>query len=144
MTAGLVDGDEYTGWEMTAITAILLNAIGVYRVPSDHLFIYFVFLNQLTEEQFEVIKQNTILCDEHISARMALVCSHLINADDKGFHEAIDSDEPIELDDNYQAWCDDCERLWLQEEELSDTFKAFADMKVVCEECYFKIKDRNL
>lgn len=144
MTTGLIDGDEYTGWAMTSITAKLLNAIGAYRAPFDHLHAYFAFLNQITEDQFDEIKRNTIQCEDHTSARMALVCQHLINADNKGFHEAIDSDAIKDDDDTFQAWCDDCERLYPQEQDLSDKFKAFADMKVVCEECYFEIKKRNI
>ena len=45
LTQRLIDGDEYTGWAMTSISAKLLNAIGMYRAPSDHLFIYFIFTN---------------------------------------------------------------------------------------------------
>src|ERR1700733_8160178 len=48
LTEGLIDGDEYTGWAMTAIAAKQLSAIGAYRVPLDDvLFIYFIFMNEL-------------------------------------------------------------------------------------------------
>jgi len=36
-------GDEYDGWEMTAIAANIMNAKGAYRVPSDNLFSFFIF-----------------------------------------------------------------------------------------------------
>jgi hypothetical protein len=40
LTQGLINGDEYTGWAMTAIAVKLLSAIGAYRIPHEHLFIY--------------------------------------------------------------------------------------------------------
>ena len=41
---------------MTSIASKLLNAIGAYRVPHEHLFIYFIFTNELTQEEYEALK----------------------------------------------------------------------------------------
>lgn len=37
LTKGLIEGDEYTGWAMAAISAKLLNIIGSYRIPTSIL-----------------------------------------------------------------------------------------------------------
>lgn len=71
LTKGLFEGDEYTGWEMTAISAKLLNAIGSYRISQEHLFIYFIFINELTQEEYEGLKDKYANCDRHISDKVA-------------------------------------------------------------------------
>lgn len=35
--------DEYDGWEMTAISALVLKAKGAYRVPTEKTFSFFIF-----------------------------------------------------------------------------------------------------
>jgi hypothetical protein len=143
LTNGLFDGDEYTGWAMTAVTAKLLNAIGMYQVPHEHLFIYFIFTNELTQEEFDRLKDEQITCETHGAGRIAFVCQHLINGDCAGFHEAFESNPLIEQDDDYQAWCDECEKVRLKEGEWNDVSMAFAKIKLVCDQCYLEIKRRN-
>ncbi|WP_419698609.1 DUF6882 domain-containing protein [Mucilaginibacter sp. NFX135] len=143
LTQGLIDGDEYTGWAMTAITATLLNAIGVYRIPQEHLFIYFIFTNELSEETYNSLKEKVVLCDSHGSGRLAFVCQHLNKNEYSGFHEAFESDPLIEPEDDYQAWCTECENIRLQEGEWNDVSMEFAKIKVICNQCYFEIKKRN-
>ncbi|GAA3977411.1 DUF6882 domain-containing protein [Mucilaginibacter dorajii] len=143
LTTGLFEGDEYTGWEMTAIALKLLNAIGAYQVPHEHLFIYFIFTNELTQEQCDALKDKYIECDNHVSARTAFVCQHLITNTCAGFNEAFDSDPAIETEDEHQAWCNKCEKTRLKEGEWTEEAMAFANIKVVCDQCYFEIKERN-
>jgi hypothetical protein len=144
LTTGIFDGDEYTGWSMTAISARLLNAIGSYRVPDEHLFIYFIFTNELTQDQYDLLKDKYVDCSDHISDRAAFVCKHLLNENSTGFNEAFRSDQAIEEDDDYQAWCDECEAVRLKEGEWTDSAMAFANIKIVCNQCYFEIKGRKL
>jgi hypothetical protein len=35
--------DQYDGWEMTAISAYLMNAKGAYRVPLDNTYSFMIF-----------------------------------------------------------------------------------------------------
>lgn len=35
LTSKFLEANEYTGWEMTAVTAHLLKALGTYRFPTD-------------------------------------------------------------------------------------------------------------
>jgi hypothetical protein len=143
LTKGLFEGDEYTGWEMTAISAKMLNSIGSYRISQAHLFIYFIFTNELTQEEFEGLKDKYVSCDKHISDKVAFVCHHLIENTGIGFHEAFDSDPGVEEEDEYQAWCNKCEKIRLKKGEWTDEAMVFANIKVVCNQCYFEIKERN-
>jgi hypothetical protein len=139
----LENGDDYTGWALTAITAKLLNAIGAYRIPQEHLYIYFVFTNELTEDEFNALKDKYVECATHGTSRIAFVCQHLLKGSNLGFHEAFESDPLIEPDDDYQAWCDECNKVWEREGEWNEASMAFSDIKVVCDECYFEAKRRN-
>lgn len=143
LTQGLFNGDEYTGWAMTAISAKLLNAIGAYRVPQEHLFIYFIFTNELTQEEYEALKDKYINCDSHVSGRIAYVCQHLNKDTFTGFHEAFDPDTITDEDDGYQAWCDECEEVRMKEGEWNDISMAFAKIRLVCDQCYFDIRKKN-
>ena len=143
LTNGYFEGDEYTGWEMTAISARLLNTIGTYRIPQEHLFIYFIFTNELTQTEYDRLKEQYVNCDEHLSDRLAFVCQHLLDGTSPGFHEAFDSDPTVDEDDDYQAWCDKCEKVRSEEGEWTDVAMVFSDPKIVCNQCYFSIKARN-
>jgi len=143
LTKGLFEGDEYTGWAMTAIANRLLGSIGSYRVPQDHLFIYFIFTKELNQGEYHTLKKNLILCDRHESGRIAFVCQHLIQNPRSGFHEAFESNPLFEPDDDYQAWCDECENIRMKEGEWNNASMAFANIKLVCNQCYFEIKARN-
>ena len=144
LTQGLLDGDEYIGWALTAISAKLLSAIGAYRVPHEHLFIYFIFRNELTQEEYDALKDKYIECDRHVSGRIAFICQHLNKDEYTGFHEAFDPDTINDDDDEYQAWCDECEKVRLKEDGWNDTSMAFAKIKLVCDQCFFEIRERNL
>jgi hypothetical protein len=47
-------------------------------------------------------------------------------------------------EDDFQAWCDECEGVRKSEGEWNDQSMKFADIKVVCEKCYFEMKELNL
>jgi len=144
LTNGLIDGDEYTGWAMTSISAKLLNAIGMYRAPSDHLFMYFIFTNELSQEEYDFLKDRYIICEEHDVRRVTFICQHLNKHQYTGFHEAFESDPLIDPDDeDYQAWCDECEKERLKQDGWNDISMALAKIQAVCDKCYFEIKERN-
>lgn len=79
--------------------------------------IYFVFTNELTQEQYDGLNDKYVECESHGMSRIALVCQHLLKGSNLGFHETIDSNPLIEPDDDYQAWCNDCEKAWEREGE---------------------------
>ena len=43
LASAFLEADEYTGWEMTAIAAHVLGALGAYRFPTDDGFCFLVY-----------------------------------------------------------------------------------------------------
>lgn len=84
-------------------------------------------------------KDYTVDCDTHGRQAGAIVCRHMINTKDRVVGFVENSDDPNDL----QAWCDACEALFLQECELTETFREFCDMSVVCTDCYHTYKARH-
>jgi hypothetical protein len=81
----------------------------------------------------------TILCGTHGKRAAAVTCGHLLDDTDRvlGFME--NSSDPTGL----QAWCDGCEHVYQQEGELTPAFKQFHDLKVVCDLCYARLRERH-
>ena len=82
-------------------------------------------------------------CESHGASRTAFVCQHLNKNTHTGFHEAFESNPLIEPDDDYQAWCDECEKMRQQEGEWNDVSEGFAEIRLICDQCFFEIKSRN-
>jgi hypothetical protein len=143
LTTGLIGADEYTGWEMTSICAKILSAIGVYRFTQEHLTFYVIFTNELTKEQYDSWRKHAVTCESHGTSRAAFVCQHLNKDVFTGFHEAFESNPLIEPDDDYQAWCDECEKIREQEGEWNDVSEGFAKIRLICDQCFFEVKQRN-
>jgi len=80
-----------------------------------------------------------INCDRHGKGVAAVVCGHLAKnvAPPLGFIE--NSSDPNDL----QGWCYACEYLFLQEEDMTEKFRLFNHMTVVCNSCYAEIASRN-
>ena len=145
LTNPLFDGDEYTGWELTAIALDIIGGIGTYRVISDHLEIYFLITEQITKEEVEKIESELIECSVHGKIRKAFICQHLNMENKTGFEEAFEAYRGMELgeDDDFQAWCSLCEKERLKTDGWNDESMEFAKIKLVCERCYFDIKELN-
>jgi hypothetical protein len=144
---GCFASDEFEAWEFTAIAAKLTNGIGVYRpVGDDELQIFLVITEHVNNETAKKIKDKYIECSNHEYRRVAFVCKHLDFKNKVGFHEAFETFEDMELleDDDFQAWCNECETVRQQEGEWNDKSEAFAQIKLVCEKCYFAMKKLNL
>ena len=81
----------------------------------------------------------TIDCGRHGRRASAIVCRHHIRAAERivGFLEnSADPNDP-------QAWCDECERLFLAEDGMTEAFRRFNDFAVVCVDCYAALKARH-
>ena len=144
---GQFNSDEIEAWEFAAIAARVANGIGVYRPVNDsRLQIFLVITEFVNNELAQNIKDRYFECRAHECQRRAFVCKHLNYTTKTGFHEAFDTSEGMELldDDDFQAWCDECEVLRQKEGEWNDTSMAFAEIKLVCEKCYFEMKELNL
>lgn len=147
LTTGCFDSDEFEAWEFTAIAAKLVNGIGVYRPVNDtQLKMFFVIIEHIDNEIAKNIKDKYVSCGTHEYRRRAFVCKHLNHKTKVGFEEAFETFEDMELleDDDFQAWCDECETIRQKEGEWNDISMAFAGIKLVCEKCYFEMKELNL
>jgi len=145
LTNNHFEGDEYLGWELTSISFHQLGGLGAYRVISDHLEKYFILTSEISKTEVEKIEENLIECETHGLMRTAFICQHLNNSIKTGFEEAFESYKGMELeeDDDFQAWCDKCEEQRLKTNGWNDESMNFANVKVVCEGCYFIIKEFN-
>ena len=74
--------------------------------------------------------------------RRAFVCKHLNKKDKVGFEESFETFENMELgdDDDFQGWCNECEVIRQREDGWNDESMRFADIRLVCEQCYFEMK----
>lgn len=81
----------------------------------------------------------TIECCRHGHGIAAVVCGHLAGtgASAQGFVE--NSSEPEDL----QGWCGACEDYFEREGEMTEAFRAFNNMTIVCAACYREIKAAN-
>ena len=80
-------------------------------------------------------------CAEHGAGPAAFVCQHLQRGSGQGFNMGYDPEQP---DDAYpDAWCDQCDAMLEQEGEWNERAEAFADIKMVCAQCYCDIRARN-
>ena len=144
---GYFKSDEIEAWEFAAIAAKLANGIGVYRPVNDRQLQIFLVLTEFVDnETAQNIKDRYVECSDHEYRRRAFVCKHLNHTTKVGFEESFETFEDMELleDDDFQAWCDECEIVRQEEGEWTDKAMAFAEIKVVCEKCYFEMKELNL
>jgi len=140
------EGDEFTGWELTSIAFKVLGGIGTYRVVSDHLEKYILLTDEISKEKAEVIEIKLIDCNVHGKSRSAFVCQHLNTKNKTGFEEAFETYRGMELDeeDDLQGWCNECEKERLRTDGWHDESMRFAKIRLVCETCYFNMKEFNL
>ena len=78
-------------------------------------------------------------CGSHGKRIAAVVCRHMVDEKDRAVGFIENSSEPSDL----QAWCDDCENLFLEEGEMTERFRAFNRMSIVCVVCYAEMKERH-
>ncbi len=70
------------------------------------------------------------------------MCTHLSAGGEKlGFHVGLDPEDPHQLYPD--AWCDECEKVWEEEGEWNDRSQKFADIKLLCAQCYEDVRARN-
>ncbi len=90
----------------------------------------------MTDDQEPADEPITIECDTHGKRTTAVLCGHLIRPTDTVLGFVENSSDP----DDQQAWCDDCERVFLREDGKTGAFLAFNEACVVCDRCYARAK----
>ena len=86
-------------------------------------------------------ESDKVECPVHGTQEMAFVCQHLAQGEKQGFHLGYDPDHPDELWPD--AWCDACEAVLEQEGEWNEKTEQFADIKLVCAQCYEALRALN-
>lgn len=143
LTTGLFESSEEEGWEFSSIASKILNGIGAYKTDSEDNFIFMVIYDVLENTQAKEEKAKFVDCGYHDRRRRAFVCQHLTKEKHIGFEEAFESYEGMEFefeDDDFQAWCNECEKIRSKHDGWDDESMAFAGIKLVCEKCYFEMK----
>ena len=80
----------------------------------------------------EPIPSTELHCDAHGPSAGAYLCSHLLQQPVQTWHcNPPTAEEPCP-----DAWCDACERLFLQEGEWNEKNEGQADIRLVCQRCY--------
>jgi hypothetical protein len=75
----------------------------------------------------------------------AYVCQHLNLQTPVGFCEPLASDPSTTYaNDELNAWCDACDEVLSKVGEWNDESERFAQIKLVCDVCYFDMKELNL
>lgn len=145
---GLFECDKDNCWDFTAISKSLLGGLGVYCMSSDDFFKFVILIDEYTDinsPEIRKLKQRKVDCGKHGYRRAAFVCQHLNLYESKGFEEAFESEKGMDLDDedDFAAWCNECENHRIKYGGWDEESEKFAKIKLVCEECYFELKEFN-
>jgi hypothetical protein len=81
----------------------------------------------------------SIECCRHGHGIAAIVCGHLAGTGASGQRFVENSSDPEDL----QGWCGACEEYFEREGEMTEAFRAFNNMAIVCATCYHEIKAAN-
>lgn len=86
-----------------------------------------------------------VYCDDHKKQRRALVCGHVSSKHKTGFYESRETWKgmPLGEDEDFEAWCENCEKVRTAEGEWNEKSEECLELAVVCEDCYFKMKAFN-
>jgi hypothetical protein len=84
-------------------------------------------------------ESQAIACSKHGRGTAAIVCQHHVLIDDRSVGFVENSSDPKDL----QAWCDQCEAVFLEEGDKTERFRTHNGMTVVCVRCYEQLKLRH-
>ncbi len=87
----------------------------------------------------EKIKPMEIVCAHHGRCVAAVLCGHLLGTATRSAGFVENSSHP----DDRQAWCDACEAKFSEEGGMTDAFKSFHRMSIVCVHCYEDARRRH-
>ena len=78
-------------------------------------------------------------CGPHGERVSAVVCRHLIESGSSPAGFVENSSDPHD----WQAWCHACEETFQREDGMTDAFREFNGMVIVCVVCYAEAKARH-
>jgi hypothetical protein len=86
-------------------------------------------------------ERKRVECTNHGSRDATFMCQHLVRGTNGGFHWGSDPDHPDALWPD--AWCDACEAVRESEGGWTDRSTTFAAVRLVCDQCYERSRERN-
>jgi len=146
LVEGEFESDSEEGKTFLAIALSLLNGNGGYITSKDKLLRYLILFDEVSEEITKEEKSKFVDCGNHQRRRRAFVCGHLSKGSKNGFEEAFDTFENMEFeyeDDDFMAWCNQCEEIRIKYDGWNEESEKCLNMKLLCEKCYFEIKETN-
>lgn len=113
---------------------------------SNRLEKYILFTDQISKEEIEKIENELIYCGIHGKLRKVFIYWHLNNQTKTGFEKVFETYRGMELNEeiDFQAWFSECEKERVKTDGWNDESMEFDKIKLVCENCYFMIKEFNL
>lgn len=78
-------------------------------------------------------------CGAHGRRVAAVICRHMLATDGPARGVIENSDDP----DDLQAWCYDCEEKFMEEDGMTEAFREFNDLAIVCVQCYAEAVARH-
>ena len=90
-------------------------------------------------------ENNRVECCTHGNRYPAYVCHHLNLQKPVGFYEPFASDPSVVYsNDELSAWCDACDEVLMRIGKWNEESESFAKIKLVCDACFFDMKELNL
>jgi hypothetical protein len=79
-------------------------------------------------------------CAAHGKGIACVVCRHMLESAEAVVGFVENSSDPHDL----QAWCDSCEAMFARERQMTQAFREFNGMALVCHNCYAALKRRHM
>ena len=79
-------------------------------------------------------------CGSHGERIATVVCKHMLKSEPAPAGFVENNSDPADL----QAWCYRCEEKFQDEEGMTDAFKEFNGMVIVCVVCYSEAKTHHM
>jgi hypothetical protein len=84
-----------------------------------------------------VSQEDNIECNTHGTSAATYICNHLVKGENIGFNP----ENPFDLYPD--AWRNECDKILEEEGEWNARSEAFADIKIVCIQCYMNSREQN-
>ena len=88
-----------------------------------------------------VDRGDPVSCGTHGARPAAFVCRHVLDSLRTGARVGFHT--PDDAADDDQGWCDACERVRAREGEWNDRSEAYADIRLICLDCFQQARALN-
>lgn len=86
-------------------------------------------------------QRELVSCGMHGVRPAAFVCRHVLESLRTGSRVGFHTPDGAEDDD--QAWCDACEQVRARKGEWNDRSEAYADIQLICIDCFQQARKLN-